>query len=219
MAEDKKEFPWIQLIATIGTIAAALIGITPYLLKLNTSSQTPTIVILTLPPAVTTPAPATTPPITPVETTPVVTQTTVVTTIPTTGPPPTETPANVTATPTAVTNVTTTIPPTTVTIATTTIPPTTQPIPSITIALNASTLVRGDLLFASGTTDAAVPQVSISVNSTTFQSGAVLTNVLSGGRFEFAINTSAFAPGDYTIYAAVPGTPAVASAPFVVTAA
>jgi len=218
MAEDKKEFPWIQLIATIGTIAAALIGITPYLLKLNTSSQTPTIVILTLPPAGTTPAPATTPPITPVETTPVVTQTTVVTTIPTTGPPPTETPANVTATPTAVTNVTTTIPPTTVTIATTTIPPTTQPIPSITIALNASTLVRGDLLFASGTTDAAVPQVSISVNSTTFQSGAVLTNVLSGGRFEFAINTSAFAPGDYTIYAAVPGTPAVASAPFVVTA-
>jgi hypothetical protein len=218
MAEDKKEFPWIQLIATIGTIAAALIGITPYLLKLNTSSQTPTIVILTLPPAVTTPAPATTPPITPVETTPVVTQTTVVTTIPTTGPPPTETPANVTATPTGVTNVTTTIPPTTVTIVTTTIPPTTQPIPSITIALNASTLVRGDLLFASGTTDAAVPQVSISVNSTTFQSGAVLTNVLSGGRFEFAINTSAFAPGDYTIYAAVPGTPAVASAPFVVTA-
>ncbi|MDD1664851.1 MAG: hypothetical protein LUQ32_05810 [Methanomicrobiales archaeon] len=218
MAEDKKEFPWIQLIATIGTIAAALIGITPYLLKLNTSSQTPTIVILTLPPAVTTPAPATTPPVTPVETTPVVTQTTVVTTVPTTGPPPTETPANVTATPTGVTNVTTTIPPTTVTIVTTTIPPTTQPIPSITIALNASTLVRGDLLFASGTTDAAVPQVSISVNSTTFQSGAVLTNVLSGGRFEFAINTSAFAPGDYTIYAAVPGTPAVASAPFVVTA-
>ncbi len=219
MAEDKKEFPWIQLIATIGTIAAALIGITPYLLKLNTSSQTPTIVILTLPPAVTTPAPATTPPITPVETTPVVTQTTVVTTIPTTGPPPTETPANVTATPTAVTNVTTTIPPTTVTIITTTIPPTTQPVPSITIALNASTLVRGGLLFASGMTDAEVPQVSISVNSTTFQSGAVLTNVLSGGRFEFAINTSAFAPGDYTIYAAVPGTPAVASALFVVTAA
>jgi hypothetical protein len=207
MAEDKKEFPWIQLIATLGTIAAALIGITPYLLKLNTPApQTPTIVILTLPPAVTTPAPATTP-VTPVETTPVVTQTTVVTTIPTTGPPPTETPANVTATPTA----TTTIP--------TTVPTTTQPIPSITIALNASTLVRGDLLFASGTTDAAVPQVSISVNSTTFQSEAVLTNVLSGGRFEFAINTSAFAPGDYTIYAAVPGTPAVASAPFVVTAA
>jgi hypothetical protein len=207
MAEDKKEFPWIQLIATLGTIAAALIGITPYLLKLNTPApQTPTIVILTLPPAVTTPAPATTP-VTPVETTPVVTQTTVVTTIPTTGPPQTEIPANVTATPTAVTNVTTTI------------PPTTQPLPSITIALNASTLVRGDLLFASGTTDASVPQVSISVNSTTFQSEAVLTNVLAGGRFEFAINTSAFAPGDYTIYASVPGTPAVASAPFVVTAA
>jgi hypothetical protein len=218
MAEDKKEFPWIQLIATLGTIAAALIGITPYLLKLNTPApQTPTIVILTLPPAVTTPAPVTTP-VTPVETTPVVTQTTVVTTIPTTGPPPTETPANVTATPTALTNVTTTIPPTTVTIVTT-IPPTTQPIPSITIALNASTLVRGDLLFASGMTDASVPQVSISVNSTTFQSEAVLTNVLSGGRFEFAINTSSFSPGDYTIYAAVPGTPAVASAPFVVTAA
>jgi hypothetical protein len=219
MAKEKKEFPWIQLIATIGTIVAALIGLTPYLLKLNTPApQTPTIVIITLPPAVTTPAPATTP-VTPVETTPVVTQTTVVTTVPTTGPPPTETPANVTATPTAVTNVTTTIPPTTVTNVTTMVPPTTQPVPSITIALNASTLVRGGLLFASGTTDAAVPQVSISVNSTTFQSGAVLTDVLSGGRFEFAINTSAFAPGDYTIYAAVPGTPAVASAPFVVTAA
>jgi hypothetical protein len=218
MAEDK--FPWIQLIATVGTIIAAVIGITPYILKLNTSSQTPTIVIITLPPAVTTPAPATTSPVTPVETTPVVTQTSVVTTIPTTGPPPAETPTvNETAIQTIVTNVTTTIPPATTTIPPTTVPPTTQPVPSITIALNASTLVRGDLLFATGTTDTSVPQVSITVNSTTFQSGAVLANVLSGGRFEFAINTSAFDPGDYTIYAAVPGTPAVASAPFVVTAA
>jgi len=218
MAEDK--FPWIQLIATVGTIIAAVIGITPYILKLNTSSQTPTIVIITLPPAVTTPAPATTSPVTPVETTPVVTQTSVVTTIPTTGPPPAETPTvNETAIQTIVTNVTTTIPPATTTIPPTTILETAQPVPPITIALNASTLVQGDLLFASGTTDASVPQVSITVNSTTFQSGAVLANVLSGGRFEFAINTSAFDPGDYTIYAAVPGTPAVASAPFVVTAA
>ena len=84
MAEEKKEFPWIQLIATIGTIVAALIGLTPYLLKLNTPAapQTPTIVIITLPPAVTTPQ--TTPP----ETTSAPTQTTVVTTVPTTGPPP-----------------------------------------------------------------------------------------------------------------------------------
>jgi hypothetical protein len=29
MAEEKKDFPWVQLIATIGTIVAALIGITP----------------------------------------------------------------------------------------------------------------------------------------------------------------------------------------------
>jgi hypothetical protein len=210
MAEEK--FPWIQLIATVGTIIAAVIGITPYVLKLNTASQTPTIVILTLPPAVTTPVPATTQPVTSVETTPVVTQTTVVTTVPTTGPPPT---GNETATPTPTANITTTI----ATTIPTTVPQTTQPVPPITIALNASTLVRGDLLFASGTTDASVPQVSISVNSTTFQSEAVLTNVLAGGRFEFAINTSAFAPGDYTIFAAVPGTPAVASAPFVITAA
>ena len=209
MADEKKDFPWIQLIATVGTIMAALIGITPYILKLNTPApQTPTIVIITLPPAVTTPAPATTQPVTPVETTPVATQTTVVTTIPTTGPPPTGTPAgNETATPTPTTTITTTI------------PTTAPPVPSISIAMNASTLVRGDLLFAFGTTDASVPQISISVNSTTFQSGAVLTNVLAGGRFEFAINTSAFSPGGYTIYAAVPGTPAVASAPFVITAA
>jgi hypothetical protein len=213
MAEEKKDaFPWIQLIATVGTIVAALIGITPYLLKLNTPApQTPTIVILTLPPAVTTPAPATTAG-TAVETTPVTTQTTVMTTtVPTTGPPATETPGvNVTANQTVATTVPATIP--------TTTPLTTLPVPSITIALNKSTLVRGDLLFASGTTDAAVPQVSITVNSTTFQSGAVLTNVLSGGSFEFAINTTEFEPGDYTIWAAVPDTPAVASAPFVITA-
>jgi hypothetical protein len=209
MAEEKKDFPWIQLIATVGTIMAALIGITPYILKLNTQApQTPTIVIITLPPAVTTPVPATTLTVTPVETTPVVTATTVETAVPTTGPPPT---GNETTSPTPTANITTTIP--------TTLPPTTQPVPSITIALNASTIVQGDLLFATGTTDASVPQVSISVNSTTFQSGAVLTNVLSGGRFEFAVNTSAFAPGDYSIYAAVPGTPAVAEAPFVITAA
>ena len=108
---------------------------------------------------------------------------------------------------------------TTATTLPTTVMTTTPPLPSIQIALNATTLVQGGLLFASGTTDASVPQVSISVNSTTFQSGAVLTNVLSGGRFEFALNTSAFAPGNYTIYAAVPGTPAIASAPFVITAA
>jgi hypothetical protein len=222
MAEEKKDsFPWIQLIATVGTIIAALIGITPYILKLNTPApQTPTIVILTLPPAVTTQAAVTTtPPATTVETTPVATQTTVVaTTVPTTGPPPTETPAaNVTANQTAPTTVPTT-PPATTTIPTTA-PPTTQYVPPLSITLNQSTLVRGSLLFASGTTDPSVPQVSISVNSTTFQSGEVLTDVLAGGTFEFAVNTSEFAPGDFTIWAIVPGTPAVASAPFVITAA
>ena len=83
MAEEKKDFPWIQLIATVGTIVAALIGITPYILKLNTpAAQTPTIVIVTLPPAVTTPAPVMTQPVTSAETSPVATQTIAVTTTP-----------------------------------------------------------------------------------------------------------------------------------------
>ena len=177
MAEEKKDFPWIQPIATVGTIMAALIGITPYILKSTPTPQTPTIVIITLPPAVTTPAPATTP-VTPVETTPVVTQTTVVIPFPPQVHLRRVPEGNKTAIPTIVSNVTTTIPPTTVTSVTTTNPldpPASSP---ITIALNAGTLVRGDLLFASGTTDASVPQVSISVNSTITQSGAVLTDVL-----------------------------------------
>ena len=220
MAEEKKDFPWIQLIATVGTIIAAVIGITPYILKLNTSSQTPTIVIVTLPPAVTAPLPATTQPVTSVETTPVVTQTTVVTTVPTTGPPPTETLAgNETATPTAVTTVTTTIPTTTETTVVTTVVPTTAPLPSIQISVNATSVIQGGLLLATGSTDAAVPQVTITLkNSTTFQSEAVPV-ALTGGMFQFLVDTSSYAPGDYTIYAAVPETAAVASAPFVITAA
>jgi hypothetical protein len=184
MAEDKKEFPWIQLIATVGTIMAALIGITPYILKLNTPA-TPTIVIVTLPPAVTTPA-ATTPPVTTVETTPAVTTTTVVTTVPTTAP-------------------------TTV--------PTTPPLPSIQIAVNATSVIQGGLILASGSTDAAVSQVTITLkNSTTFQSEAVPV-ALTGGAFQFLVDTSSYAPGDYTIYAAVSDTTAIASAPFAITAA
>lgn len=219
MAEEKKEFPWIQLIATVGTIMAALIGITPYILKLNTQApQTPTIVIITLPPAVTTPAPATTPATT-VETTQVVTQTTVVTTVPTTGPPPTETPANVTATPTEVTNVTTAIPTTNVTTVPSTVAPTTAPLPTIQISVNATSVIQGGLLLATGSTDTSVPQVTITLkNSTTFQSEAVPVT-LTGGMFQFLVDTSSYAPGDYTIYAAVPETTAVASASFVITAA
>ena len=210
MAEDKKEFPWIQLIATVGTIMAALIGITPYILKLNTPA-TPTIVIVTLPPAVTTPA-ATTPPVTTVETTPAVTTTTVVTTVPTTGPPPaTETPTGTeTPLPTTETPLPTTAP-TTV--------PTTAPLPSIQIAVNATSVIQGGLILASGSTDAAVSQVTITLkNSTTFQSEAVPV-ALTGGTFQFLVDTSSYAPGDYTIYAAVPETPAVSSASFVITAA
>jgi hypothetical protein len=222
MAEEQKStFPWIQLIATVGTIVAALIGITPYLLKLNAAPapQAPTIVILTLPPAVTQPPAATTPPEATIGTTPATTQTTTVTTaIPTTGPPPTETPAaNVTMNVTATTTVPTT--PSVTTTVPTTAPTTAQYVPPLSINLNQSTLVQGSLLFASGTTDPSVPQVSISVNSTNFQSGEVLTSVLSGGTFEFAVNTTEFAPGNYTIWAIVPGTPAVASAPFAITAA
>jgi len=216
MAEDKKDFPWIQLIATVGTIMAALIGITPYILKLNTPApQTPTIVIITLPPAVTTPAPATTP-AKPFETTPMVTQTTVVTTVPTTGPPPTATPAgNETATPTATTTIPTTI--------TTTIPPTTAitlpPGPAIQISVNATSVPQGGLILASGSTDPAVPQVIITLkNSTTFQSSDVPAD-LTQGMFRFLVDTTAYAPGDYTIYAAVPDTAAIASAPFVITGA
>jgi hypothetical protein len=214
MAEGKKEFPWVQLIATIGTIVAALIGITPYILKLNTSSapQTPTIVILTLPPAVTTPAPVTTP-LTTVETTPVTTQTTVVTTIPTTGPPPTgnETTVPTVVNTTAVTTAATTIPATTAT----TLPPG----PSIQISVNTTSVPQGGFVLASGSTDPAVPQVTITLkNSTTFQSAAVPVT-LTQGVFQFQIDTSAYAPGNYTIFAAVPDTQAVASASFVITAA
>lgn len=204
MAEEKKDaFPWVQLIATIGTIVAALIGITPYILKLNSTPATepPTIVILTLPPATTVPTPVTTQQ-TPVQTTETTPATTVETTPATTGPPPTgnETPVETT------------------TVATTTLTtvPTTPPALPISIGVNASTLTRGDLLFATGLTDPSVPQVSISVNSSTYQSGIVPTNVFQGGEFEFAINTSAFDPGSYTIWAIIPGTSSAASAPFVI---
>jgi hypothetical protein len=42
---------------------------------------------------------------------------------------------------------------------------------------------------------------------------------LTQGAFQFQVDTSAYAPGDYTIYAAVPDTQAVAQASFVITAA
>jgi hypothetical protein len=218
MAEEKKEFPWIQLIATLGTIAAALIGITPYLLKLNATPapQTPTIVIITLPPAVTTPVPATTQPVTSAETTPVVTQTTVVTTVPTTGPPLT---GNETATPTPTANVTTAIPtPTPTTVPATTVT-TLPPGPAIQISVNTTSVPQGGFILASGSTDPAVPQVTITLkNSTTFQSAAVPVT-LTQGAFQFQVDTIAYAPGDYTIFAAVPDTQAVAQASFVITAA
>ncbi len=188
MAEEKKDFPWVQLIATVGTIAAALIGITPYILKLNTSSasQTPTIVILTLPPAVTTPVPApTSAPVTTAAETAPVTQTTVVTTVATTGPP-----------------------------AATTLPPG----PAIQIAVNTSSVLQGGFVLASGSTDPVVQQVTITLtNSTTFQSAAVPVN-LTQGAFQFQIDTSDYAPGDYTITAAVPDTQAMANASFTINA-
>lgn len=221
MAEEQKStFPWIQLIATVGTIIAALIGITPYLLKLNAPAapQTPTIVILTLPPAATTPAPVTTLPATPVETATVTTQTTLVTTtVPTTGPPPTgnETPVPTTEPATPATTAATTPMTTAGTPAptVTTLPPG----PAIQMAVNATSVPRGGFILASGSTDPAVPQVSITLkNSTTFQSEAVPV-ALSQGLFQFQIDTSAYDPGDYTIYAAVPDTQAIASASFVIT--
>ena len=97
--------------------------------------------------------------------------------------------------------------------------PTTAPLPSIQIAVNATSVVQGDLILASGSTDAAVSQVTITLkNSTTFQSEAVPV-ALTGGAFQFLVDTSSYAPGDYTIYAAVPDTTAIASAPFVITGA
>lgn len=221
MAEEKKEFPWIQLIATVGTIMAALIGITPYLLKLNTPTTTPTIVILTLPPATTTPVPVTTAATT-VETIPVTTQATAVTTIPTTGPPPTVTPgANETANTTvsttvpATTPVATPIPTTAPTIGTTTLPPG----PPIHISVNTTSVIQGGFILATGSTDPSVSQVIITLrNSTTFQSAGVPVAPTQGA-FQFEIGTAAYAPGDYTISAAVPDTQAMASATFVITAA
>jgi len=182
MAEEKKEFPWIQLIATVGTILAALIGITPYLLKLNTPSapQTPTIVIVTLPPAATPAAPVTTAPVTTtgVETT-APTQTTAATTVTTTGPPPG---------------------------------------PAINIAANTSSVPQGSYILVSGSTTPAVPQVTITLtNSSGFRSVAVPVP-LKQGAFDVQIGTSDYAPGDYTITAAVPDTQAMATASFTITA-
>ncbi|MDD1661540.1 MAG: hypothetical protein LUQ49_03655 [Methanomicrobiales archaeon] len=216
MAEEKKDsFPWIQLIATVGTIMAALIGITPYILKLNTPApQTPTIVFVTLPPAVTTEPTA-------VQTTPVTTQTTeVTTTIPTTGPPLTTTPGtNETANQTFATTVPTTSPVTTVA---TTLPPTVTtlpPGPAIQISVNATTVARGGTILASVSTDPGVPQVIITLrNSTTFESQP-LTQTLTQGMVTISLDTAPYVPGDYTISAAVPNTQSVAQASFAITAA
>jgi hypothetical protein len=162
MAEEEKKstFPWIQLIATIGTILAALIGITPYILKLNQPSsapQTPTNVVVTLPPAVVTPAP-----------------------------------------------VTTSAPPAG---------------PAITMAVNTSSVSQGDFILASGSTDPIVPRVIITLtNSTMFQSAAVPIP-LTRGAYQFQLDTSVYAPGDYTITAVVPDTQARASASFIILSA
>jgi hypothetical protein len=214
MAEEKKDaFPWIQLIATVGTIIAAFIGITPYLLKLNTSApQTPTIVFVTFPPATTTPTPVTTP-VTPVETTPAPTQTTIVTTIATTGPPltgnetPVPTTENVTAIPTT--------PPTTLPPATTTLPQG----PAIQISVNVTSVTQGGVILTSVSTDPGIPQVIITLrNSTTFESQPV-NLALTQGKVDLSLDTSPYAPGDYLISAAIPDTQAVAQASFVITAA
>ena len=203
MAEEKKDaFPWVQLIATIGTIVAALIGITPYILKLNEppAAQTPTIVFVTFPPATTTPAPVTS-----AETTPAPTQTTILTTIATSGPPLT---GNVTEIPTPVNT----------TVVTTPATPTLPPGPSIQIMVNTTSVPQGGVILASGSTDPAVPTVTITLkNSTTFQSAGIPVT-LTQGAFQFQVDTAAYAPGDYTIYAAVPDTQAVAEAYFVITA-
>jgi hypothetical protein len=55
-------------------------------------------------------------------------------------------------------------------------------------------------------------------NSTSFESAAVPVT-LTQGVFQFQVDTSAYAPGDYTIYAAVPETQAIAQASFAITAA
>jgi hypothetical protein len=215
MAEEKKDsFPWIQLIATVGTIIAALIGITPYILKLNTPSapQTPTIVIVTLPPAVSTPAPVTTTlPAATAETTPVITQTTVITTMATTGPPPTgtETPVPTTETTVATTPAETTVP--------TTVQTTLPAGPAIQISVNATSVPQGGTILASVSTDPSVSQVTITLrNSTTFESQPV-TQALVQGMVTISLDTAPYAPGDYTISATVPDTQAVASASFVIT--
>ncbi len=212
MAEEKKDsFPWIQLIATVGTIIAALIGITPYILKLNTPSapQTPTIVIVTLPPAVITPTPATTTlPVTMAETTPVPTQTTVVAT---TGPPPTgtETPVTTTGTPVTTTPVETTVPIT----AETTLPAGS----AIQVSVNATSVPQGGTILATVSTDPGVSQVTITLrNSTTFESQPVSQSLVQG-MVTLSLDTAPYAPGDYTIFAAIPGTTSEASASFVIT--
>jgi hypothetical protein len=82
--------------------------------------------------------------------------------------------------------------------------------------VNTSSVVQGGYILATGSTDPSVTQVLITLtNSTSFQSAAVPVAPTQGA-FQFEVGTAAYAPGDYTISAAVPDTQAVASATFVI---
>jgi hypothetical protein len=64
-----------------------------------------------------------------------------------------------------------------------------------------------------------VSQVTITLrNSTTFESQPI-TQALVQGKVSLSLDTSPYAPGDYTISAAIPDTTSVASESFVITAA
>jgi len=140
----------------------------------------------------------------------------VATTVPaTTGPPPSgnETPVPATTTPVPATTVATTV--TTLPPATTTLPPG----PAIQITVNTTSVPQGGAILASVSTDPGIPQVVITLrNSTTFESQPV-TLALTQGAVTLSLDTAPYAPGDYTIYAAVPDTQAVAQASFVITPA
>jgi len=82
--------------------------------------------------------------------------------------------------------------------------------------VNTSSVIQGGFILATGSTDPSVTQVLVTLtNSTTFQSAAVPV-APAQGMFQFEVGTAAYAPGDYTISAAVPDTQAVASATFVI---
>jgi hypothetical protein len=89
--------------------------------------------------------------------------------------------------------------------------------PAIQVSVNATSIPRGGTILATVSTDPSVAQVTFTLrNSTTFASQPVI-QILDQGMVTLSLDTTPYAPGDYTIIAAVPDTTSEASASFVIT--